>query len=215
MKIRTAEMLSDKLSQDLSWRKKELTDLKYIIQLGSVSKVRKNVLGRCGIAILYAHWEGFIKISSIRFLEFISSQRLTNAELSDNLLSLIIKHKTSQLIRTKKASSLHFVTEFFMYELNDRSLLPYKNVIDTESNLSSKVFREVVWCLGLDYSPYATSEKIIDEKLLGRRNHVAHGEYLPIDLQDYSDLHDRVISLMNTFRNQVENSAVTKSFIRS
>lgn len=72
MKIRTVEILSDKISEDLAWRKKELTDLKYIIDTKSLSLVRKSLLGRCGIAILYAHWEGFIKKSSLRFLEFIS-----------------------------------------------------------------------------------------------------------------------------------------------
>lgn len=207
-------MLSDKLSQDLSWRKKELTDLKYIIESGSISRIRKNVLGRCGIAILYAHWEGFIKISSIRFLEFVSMQRLTNAELTDNFMSLIVKPKIGRFWETKKASRLHFLTEFFMYKLNERAVLPYKNAIDTESNLSSKVFKEIVWCLGLDYEPYETSEKIVNEKLLASRNYVAHGENFPVNPDDYTQLHERVIILMDTFKNQIENSAVTKSFKR-
>ena len=102
-----------------------------------------------------------------------------------------------------------------MHKLGERSTLPYKGAIDTESNLSSTVLKEIIWCLGLDYSPYETSEKIIDFKLLGRRNFIAHGIVMPVDLAEYIDLHNRVITLMDIFKNQIENSAVTKSYIRN
>lgn len=68
--------------------------------------------------------------------------------------------------------------------------------------------------LGLDYSPYATKEKIIDERLLGLRNNIAHGKYLTIDLRDYLELHSEVITMLNTFRNQIDNSANTQSYLR-
>jgi hypothetical protein len=72
-----------------------------------------------------------------------------------------------------------------------------------------------LWCLRLDYSPYETSEKIIDSKLLGRRNFIAHGQAMPVDLSEYIDLHDRVVILLDIFKNQIENSAVTKSYLRN
>jgi len=57
--------------------------------------------------------------------------------------------------------------------MESRSNIPYKNVMTTKSNLSSKVFRDIVDKLGLDYAPYETKEKILDESLLETRNTVA------------------------------------------
>jgi hypothetical protein len=214
MKIRTVEILSDKISEDLAWRKKELTDLKYMIDTKSLSPVRKYLLGRCGIAILYAHWEGFIKKSSLRFLEFINFQCLNHSELSENLLTLIIKNKFQKLANTKKTSSYHQITDFFLNKFNTKSIFPYETAIDTESNLSSKVLKEIIWCLGLEYAPYETNEKFLDERLLAKRNYIAHGEKLMIDIKEYSEIHQRIINLMDVFKTQIENSAITESFKR-
>jgi hypothetical protein len=66
--------------------------------------------------------------------------------------------------------------------------------------------------LGLDYSSYETREKLIDEKLLKSRNTIAHGSYLATDLDGYIDLQDEVLGMMELFRNQIENSAIKKSY---
>lgn len=158
MKIRTTEMLSDKLSQELSWRKKELSALKFLIEKTSLPVKAKGILPRCGIALLYAHWEGFIKLGGRYYLEFVTMQRLKNSELSDNLLTLIIKDEINRRLPITRASQFNWITEFFMGKGDSRSLIPYKNIIDTESNLSSKVLKEILWCLGIDYSFYEPNE---------------------------------------------------------
>ncbi len=66
--------------------------------------------------------------------------------------------------------------------------------------------------LGLDYSFYETKEVIIDEKLLAKRNKIAHGEYLDIDENDYDELHRQIISMMDHFSNQIDNCAATKQY---
>ena len=214
MKIRTVEMLSDKLSQELSWRKKELTELKYLIERFSGRGKSGTVLARCGVALLYAHWEGYIKIGGISFLEYLKMQRLRNMDLAENLLTVIIKYEMDKRSQIKKASNINWITDFYLHKTNDRSMIPYKTIIDTESNLSSSVLKEIIWCLGLDYSPYEANEKLLDAKLLGVRNFIAHGEKILIDISDYLGLHDRVIALMDLFRSQLENAAVTKSYLR-
>ncbi|EHW4011707.1 hypothetical protein K2292_004444, partial [Salmonella enterica] len=59
MEIRTAEMLSRELTNELSWRTKE------IIQLRMEAKAKegslKKTIIRSGVAISYSHWEGFVK----------------------------------------------------------------------------------------------------------------------------------------------------------
>jgi hypothetical protein len=60
MSIRTAEQLSNKLSADLAWRKKELSEIKSLVESRNFSDQRHKALVRSGVCILYAHWEGFV-----------------------------------------------------------------------------------------------------------------------------------------------------------
>ncbi|MBI1923824.1 hypothetical protein HYR99_06195 [Candidatus Poribacteria bacterium] len=46
------------------------------------------------------------------------------------------------------------------------------------------------------------------------RNTIAHGNYLLIDLVEYRELHQEIIILMDTFRNQIDNAAITKAYCR-
>lgn len=101
-----------------------------------------------------------------------------------------------------------------MHKFNTKSIFPYETAIDTESNLSSKVLKEIIWCLGFEYTPYETNEKFLDERLLAKRNFITHGEKLLVDIKEYSEIHQRIISLMDVFKTQIENSAITGSFKR-
>ncbi len=100
-----------------------------------------------------------------------------------------------------------------MNKMDSRSSIPFKNAINTESNLSSKVFKEIIWCLGVDYSFYETKEKFIDSKLLGRRNHIAHGQNMDINISEYSEMRETVIDMMTNFKTQIENCAITKEYL--
>ncbi len=55
----------------------------------------------------------------------------------------------------------------------------------------------------------------MDERLLASRNAISHGQWLTIDRTDYDDLHHEVLSLLNTFRNDVENAALRNHFRRA
>lgn len=208
MKIRTLEMLSDSLAEDLSWRKKELSDLRFMISQSSVSIARKRVLSRSGITLLYAHWEGFVKKASTYYLEFVRMQRLKNKELSSNFVAMMICQQFSNNLLSKRPSQYEGVTSFFSQKQDDRAFFSYKDAIDTESNLKSKVLKEIVWTLGLDYSYFEPLEKLIDAVLLGKRNAIAHGEQEPINQLDYLTLHSKVIEMMDNFRTEIENAAV-------
>lgn len=63
MALRTAEQLSDKLSEELVWRKKELSEVKSLIET-KFPPYKHNALIRSGICLLYAHWEGFVKLAA-------------------------------------------------------------------------------------------------------------------------------------------------------
>ena len=93
--------------------------------------------------------------------------------------------------------------------------IPWTRGINTKANLKSEVFADIVMMLGLDYSRFQTKEKLLDERLLKNRNSIAHGRYLQVDFNEYIDLHDEVVGMMNDFYNQIENAAITGGYMAS
>ncbi len=210
--IRTLEQLSDRLAEDLAWRKKELSALKSLIETASISPSKEKMLLRSGITILYAHWEGFIKSAGSNYLEYVALKRLKYRELSGNFVALAFKSRLNQANETNKATVFTDAIDFMREQLDQRSSVPYKDVVQTGSNLSSSILREITCILGLDYSLYETKQILIDEKLLARRNTIAHGNRMQLDKEDYLELHVQVIGMMEIFRNQVENCASCRDY---
>ena len=215
MKIRTLEHLNQRLTEDLIWRKKEITDLNDLIETRNFSISKHNMLLRGGVTILYAHWEGYIKTVATSYLEFVVRQKLTYDELAINFVAVAMKTKLKEATETNKATIFTEVTKFLLTQTNNRSSIPYEDVVTTGSNLSSSILCEIACILGLDYSFYETKEIIIDEQLLKRRNAIAHGEYLSLDHDEYRNLQREILAMMEYFRNQVENNAAQKLYLRN
>jgi hypothetical protein len=95
-KIKTLEQLSDKIAEEIAWRKKELAAFKRVIDYKSLSADKNQALLRSGVMLLYSHWEGFIKIAANSYLEFVAMQRLPYKQLSNNFIALTIKQKLDQ-----------------------------------------------------------------------------------------------------------------------
>ncbi|WP_113721364.1 MAE_28990/MAE_18760 family HEPN-like nuclease [Aeromonas salmonicida] len=210
--IRTKEELIDKIAGDYIWRLREINEMKNLIQTDKASVLQKKVLCRAGVSLMYAHWEGFVKKTGTYFLEYVSSQRHCISELRSNFVTLIVKGRIDSAHDSKKYSAFDEVTKYILFNQNSRARIPVKNVVDTQSNLSTTVLKEILWCLGFDYALFESKEKLIDQKLVNRRNHIAHGQEIEIGLDDFSEMADEVLGLMTTFRNMLENSTVTESY---
>ena len=208
--VRTINELQEVMAAEFAWRRKELHGVKSLV-LANEGKRSLDLHIRGGVTLLYAHWEGFVKEVGGAYLEFVAMRRLKHDQLSPNFLAMAV----AKLLRSAadgSADSCLSVIRFFRAEMGTRSELPWKLGIDAKSNLNSKVFREIAISLGLDYSHFATREKLIDEKLLGNRNKIAHGKRLLVDSEEYLSLHDEVLQMMDTFYNLVENSALTGAY---
>ncbi len=214
MSIRTPEQLIDKLATDLAWRKKELSEIKSLVEAKNVSDQRHRALLRSGICMLYSHWEGFVKLAANSYLEYVRSQKLSYKELSTNFLALAMKEKLKEAKDTNKASLYIPVCDFFISELNQKCSLP-KDGISTASNLSSKILKDITSILGIDFSYYSTKSVLIDTKLVNTRNEIAHGNYLLFDKSEYIELHSEVIAMLDIFSDQIENAAIQKKFLHT
>lgn len=214
MNIRTAEQLYDTLASDLVWRKKELTAYQSVLGR-SLSTDRRDAFLRGAVALLYAHWEGYTKLAANSYLEYVAAQRLKNSELAVPLLAVAIRPLLRAASDSQRVRAHKDVVDYLLNHLDDRSAIPYREAITTRANLSSRVLREIIDTLGLDYTPFLTKETLLDEGLLERRNTIAHGEYLAITDDRYVELHSEVFSMMEEFTTQITNSAVLGSYRRA
>jgi hypothetical protein len=147
MKIRTLEHLNQRLTDDLIWRKKEISHLKSLIETKSI--VNKNsALLRCGVTLLYAHWEGYIKTAATCYLEFVSRQKLTYDDLAINFVAIAMKFKLNEASETNKATVFTEVANFMLTQTNQKILIPYEDVASTAFNLSyARLFVFWVWII--------------------------------------------------------------------
>lgn len=133
-------------------------------------------------------------------------KRLNNNELAPNFIALAIKPIINNAIQSKRVEDHIKIVRFFLDELPHQSSLPTHDVVDTQSNLSTIILRNIISMLGFDYSIYETKEKLLDERLLKTRNQVAHGNYLEVTENDLYEIQDECILLMEAFRTQIDNA---------
>lgn len=215
MKIRSTEQLIDGVAAEISWRRKELTDVRYLLESAAGNRAREETMTRAGVAMLYAHWEGFVKAVAEMYLEFVCMQRCKNSELADNMLAVVLRSRFNALGASNKIQAPMALIEFFRTDMEKRSTLPYKRVIRTEANLSSTVLMEILKTLGLETIDYESKRHLLDNQLLAKRNHIAHGNAVELEPNDYLQLQDEILVLINLLRNQIENAAVTGRYLQA
>ena len=211
MPIRAIEQLSRFLADQLSWRKRELTTLKLVL-----SKSRQHeqaVFLRAAICLLYAHWEGFIREAATAYISYVATQGLRYRDLAPNFVALGLQSDIKQAGESN-SPLLHTVLIVKMTSgQSDNAALSWRDAVDARSNLNSKVLTEILCRVGVDDTAYRSKKSIIDERLIGNRNRVAHGDqYLGIQPDDYAGLHDDIVQLIERFRDDVENAAVTGTY---
>lgn len=210
-KNRTINDLTDNLDKELSWRKKELSILKIKITTDT-NEIQKSLI-RAGITILYAHWEGFIKNAAESYLNFVSLKRLTYNQLKPCFVALCLRKKLDIINSTSFEKRANAV-EFFFNELNKRAYIPYSDVIHTKSNLNSKIFKDICFIIGIDYSKYVLKENLIDLKLLNNRNNIAHGNHLSIDFIEFEEIYKNAIDLIDSFKEDIIDAVKNRQYER-
>ncbi len=208
MRIKTTNELFDKLANEIQWRKKELVDYKFIVE-NNRSSTRVTPLIRGGIALGYAHWEGFIKMSSSYYINYISTIKIPLDEVEINFLAL------SYMKRINKGNNISDCI-LLIEELLNGSQKPCKiydkDIIETKSNLKFHVLKNILTSLGLDQSHFQAKENFLDKKLVDIRNDIAHGTYRDLSYEDFQIVHSNIIPLLEYYKTLIENSATLKSY---
>lgn len=165
--------------------------------------------------MLYAHWEGHIRACAAAYVEFLDNQRLETGRLKDNFVAMAsaFRGKLSSVANSNKIKfRIELIRELRLSE-KSQAEFPPKLIPSAESNLTYSVLSEFLLALDLDHKPYELKAKLIDEKLVGDRNRIAHGQHLTVDVQEYKQLHADILSLMELFYTQITNAAAKKDYL--
>ncbi|NRD19589.1 hypothetical protein HNV08_05985 [Winogradskyella eckloniae] len=204
----TFDSLTDKVVADFSWRRKELTLIKNKIPKEKNSL--QSALIRATIPLLYAHWEGFVKVNMSYYLEYVSNKYLKNRELKTSFIALSLQNKLGDLSNSSFSNRTKII-DFIFEDLEKQSKIPKKNIINTKSNLSFNVLQEILFILDLEDSHVDSQKELIND-LVNERNYIAHGEHTLIDYETFENFYYDIISLMEYLRTIIENNAIQEKY---
>ena len=171
------------------------------------------ILLRSAICLLYAHWEGFVRMASTAYVELVARRRLRVGELSRGLLALSLRAELSAAAASHRVAGHRAVVDAVL-DADRRVSIRWQDAITPRSNLTFEALEEILQALDFDSSRYATRRALINEKLVHRRNAVAHGEQLDLGRADYRDLQSSVLEMIEWFRDEIETSAVAQAYRR-
>ncbi|MEY8295291.1 MAE_28990/MAE_18760 family HEPN-like nuclease [Limosilactobacillus caviae] len=219
--IKTVDELIDKLDNELAWRKKEIIQANLLIS-SNVENTPLSFTQKSSILIIYANWEGFINKAANYYAMFVFSQNIPLIFLKTGFLEIKLQQKRyfDDLMISKKQVVRKRFLDNLNKELYSKDIPRFedtlgKRYISTDSNLSSKLFENILELLGIDSSRFLTRANFIDSVLLSYRNSLAHGERgYEIVLEDFDEVAHYILKLMDTFKDSLIDSAIRKDYIR-
>ena len=213
-KPRTAVQLVAVLDGELSWRR---ADLLFVLRLVERTSGLDQVSAiRAAVPLLYAHWEGFIKRASGHYADHLSAQRLYFRDVQVCLSGLKAQSHVAVLVDIKKRVFAASETLQNIREIeNERVAIDLGSRIDRMGNLSHEMLMQIVQFFGLPAATYEAYKGLIDDALLFHRNKIAHGEYLDVDAERYKSLHRDIVTLVERFKDDIEDAATMKSYRRA
>ncbi|MDF2902491.1 MAG: hypothetical protein K0S25_129 [Bacillus sp. (in: firmicutes)] len=217
MKIKNLEELEAKIDKDLAWRKLELFQLKFAIESQKMG-ISKRTLSRSGIALLCAHWEGFIRNVANYYLIYICNQKVKTRLLKENFFAFKLKKDVLSCGKSPK-NSVHTQLIMKMESLQEQNFFikyidsPSKRIVNTDSNLSFELFDEILKSVDIE-NIYITKKNYIDNEMLKYRHAIVHGENDEKKEYNFQEVYMQVLSIMEGFKNQVIEAAENKKYLK-
>lgn len=211
MSPKTASELYQFLDDELAWRVKELRYLSTSVKKSS--GVVKSALTRAGVPLVYAHWEGYVKIASEAMLCFVSNAGMKYRELAPCFAVHGMAKELETVTTSNKGVRRLEAVKFLQLKMDDVASFGWKGRAETKGNLNYERFCGIASLVGIDYTKYSTRDKFIDVVLLKRRNEIAHGAQGSVDPQGFGDVVDGVVILLESFKGDLQNAVTMKSYL--
>lgn len=199
------------LEEELLWRTEEI--LFFQNQSSALNHQDANKYRRALILILYSNFEGLCKFALDLYVTAINREGIECSKATHAIAAATLGDVFAALRDTMKKAP-EFKNEFpddtqlhrfardreFVeksQEIMGRVVFIPDKIVDTESNLKSKVLRKNLYRLGLPYDQFSDIESDID-MLLGIRNQIAHGATKSgIEREVYERFRDSAFRVMN------------------
>lgn len=214
MKIRSLMELEDRLDKDLAWRRKEFTTFKFLVCESRSHE--KELLLRSSIALLYAHWEGHVKLCAQVYICYLRHLAPSYSLMTDNFIQMSLGEKFKAGFSIKRFSSQKEIFDYLNVARTQNFSVNEETVIDTESNLKYSVFKNILFQLGLSIAPFELKENFIDSKMLKCRNSIAHGDKVnTTELEEvHKELESELLLMIDTFQKMIRNAASNKEYLK-
>lgn len=212
MKVRSLDEFSAALSGIVTWRRHELKNLQ------SFFRSQKNalpVLMKSALLLTYAHWEGGVKDMAQAYLHHVEQQKRLRRELNPCFLALASIGAIKSAAASKTILPYLQAVDYVLCSHQHRYRLPNIQLVDTESNLSSAVLKNILACIGHSdsWSFFESKQRFIDVALLATRNSIAHTGRSDREETDIEEILGDVLDLLECFKTLLENSAATKKYL--
>lgn len=207
----TESDFADQLDSDLTWRVRELSDLKAAI---ARNQPNADVLLRSLVTMLYAHWEGHVRFCATKYFDHLTlrKHRYDALEAQIYINSFLPRLDALRLSRVSVEERCQIIRDIMGSSRNRFSHIN-PSLIDTRSNLNSDVMRELCRVCAVDFGYFEAKAHFTDVILLKRRNAIAHGEDTYIGKDEVDGLIAEGISLMRAFKDALQNKIYTKSYL--
>jgi RiboL-PSP-HEPN len=211
-KARMQAELADQLDSDLTWRLRELSDLKAAI--ANSQKHARSVLLRSVVTMLYAHWEGHIRYCANKYFEYVMLRKHRYNELEKQLYinNFLMRLDALQFRRGNVEDRCRLISDV-LNSAQKRFSRINPALIETKSNLNSDILKDICTICSIDFSYFQTKRVFIDVILLKRRNSIAHGEDTFVDSKELDTLIAEGVALMRSFKDALQNKVYTKSYL--
>lgn len=214
MKVRSFDELEAFLVEDLVWRKREFTTIKFMID--GAREHERTILYKSAVALLYSHWEGYLKHSAQAYVCYLNHISPRYGDLKENFLQSSLADRFSRGFSLKKYFFQKEIFDYITCAYDSRLNIDESRVVDTQSNLKSEVLFNIMHQLALDTEFFSLREKFIDVIMVDNRNRVAHGEKVNNDQmrEVYSELESDLLDMIMAFQNIIITSASNKDYLK-
>lgn len=222
----TLDVLTTQLTEDLDWRKKEISDLLFL-----ANPRNANIIAKSSVLMIYSHWEGYIKNACKNYLRFISDSKITLNHLSFNFEAISLKGKIKSIIES--SSGLTLTNELSLinsiYSNGEENFsIPSKikneknkEFINTQDNLNLKILNSLLEIIGLEkYESLDLRENYIGEMLLNQRNAISHGTRVDgsdgdfnLDIEHIKKMRNFIFTIMETIQDEILHHAENELYL--
>ncbi|WP_040726651.1 MAE_28990/MAE_18760 family HEPN-like nuclease [Thiomicrorhabdus sp. Kp2] len=202
--------LEDRLNKERSRRKKEISELYILVQSTQEESARKHLL-RALLLLIYAHWEGFIKSSTVKYLKALQKMGIPCNDLHPSLRAfyLYAQFKTQQGNDWDKFSEAINSSEGLIFTKD------ISGEVSTKSNLNTEVFKALVSRIGVSDLGIDLKKGLIDDGLLSSRNAIAHGEMREIELSDVINYKNLIVQLLDSYFDQLVDAIDNQKYLKT